>query len=497
MGRRESQRKPLAQPQYALPSPDNNNDKRPQQRRKQKPNTPSTKRLTSRHSAQGTSESKAHPLSPAEDKMEPKVHSAAQPCSHREHKPTGFRVSRHTAAFPCHRLPDSSPTLQESLSPKPEVGGLAGHGEGDSDTDLSESERLPGSSSGGVPPQLQLRPEVIEAEHCPSRSHRPRGHDHGAFDFPDFLPPPFNSWSLSQLAVFYNTEGRGGPRPRPVGPLERFLDRLLQLEWHQIQTVQGEEGRSAVSDVLSSCHRSHAAASSRLSSPKCILQCQRTFSLTFLSCLASHSALLSGCACTLCRIRYSTCSTSCCRSFHHTRQSRLSPMLERRGPTSLPKRCYSESRVKSSDRSSASRPQLLSSPVRTNSHLRRMQASGNIRNPVNGANTKPHSTAGGGSVGAATEPVGALGNVVDYRTRGFRRRSGSEQRRGGVERQKGASEKRRSGSEYRRGGAERRTTAEEREIKANDVTAILDNLPGLKHSPINRPNRQKQVGFVT
>ncbi|XP_028432483.1 uncharacterized protein LOC114554701 [Perca flavescens] len=497
MGRRQSQRKSV-RPQYTLPSPENNNDKRPQQRRKQKPNTPSTKRLTSQHSAQGTSESKAHPLSPAEDKMEPKVQPDTQPCSHREHKPTGFRVSRHTAAFSCHRLSDSSPTLQESLSPKAEVGGLAGHGEGDSDTDLSESERLPVSPSGGVPPQLQLRPEVIEAEHCPSRSHRPRGHNHGAFDFPDFLPPPFNSWSLSQLAVFYNMEGRGGPRPRPMGPLERYLDRLLQLEWHQIQTVQGEGRKSMGSDVLSSCHRSHAAASSRLSSPKCILQCQRAFSLTFLSCLASHSALLSGCACTLCRIRYSTCSTLCCRSSHHTHHSRLSPMLERRGPTLLPKRSYSENRVKSSDRSSAPRSQVFSSPVRTNSHLRRMQASGNIRNPVKVANTKPHSTARGGSVGAGTDRVGALGDVVDYRTGGFRRRSGSEQRRGGVERQQGASEKRRSGSEYRRGGAERKRIAElkEREIKP-DVTAIMDNLPGPKHSPINRPNRQKQVEFVT
>ncbi|XP_049892886.1 uncharacterized protein LOC126385361 isoform X1 [Epinephelus moara] len=491
MGRRQSQRKSL-QPQYALPSQENNNEKRLQQRRRQKPNIPLTKRITSLHSAQGTSDSKSHP-----DRMEPKVQPAAQHSSHREHKHTGVRGSRHTSAFPCHRLSDSSPDLRQRLSPNPEVGSLCGQGESNSDTDLSESERLPVSLSGRVPPQLQLRPEVIKAENCSSRSHRPRGHGQGSFDFPDFLPPPFNSWSLSQLAVFYNMEGRGASRPRPVGPLERYLERLLQLEWHQIQTVQEEGGKSAVSDVISSCHVSPAAASSRLSSPKCILQCQRAFPLTFLSSLASHSALLSSCACTLCCIRYSTCSTSCCRStYNHSRQSRLSPMLDCKRPTSLPKRSYSESRVHSSDRSSASQAQRFSSPVRTNSHLRRMQASGNIRNPVQGNNTKPHSTArdcGVWGLGGTTGDYG--GGVLNCRTGGFKRRSGSEQRRGRVERQH-ALEKRRSGSECRSGGAEQRRIAElkEREIKPDAVTAIMDNLPGSKHSPINRP---KQVEFVT
>ncbi|XP_035517055.1 uncharacterized protein LOC118327732 [Morone saxatilis] len=492
MGRRQSQRKSL-QPQCTIPSQEKNNEKKLQQRRKHKSNTPSTKRNTSQHSAQGTSESK----SPAEDRMEPKVRPAAQHCSCREHEHTGVRGSRHTPAFPCHRLTDSSPDLLERLSPNPEAGSLSGHGEGDSDSDLSESERLPVWPSGRVPPQLELRPEVIEAEDCSPCGLGPRGR-HGGFDFPDFLPPPFNSWNLSQLAVFYNMEGRGAPRPRPVGPLERYLDRLLQLEWHQIQTSQEESGKSAVSDVISSCHRSPAAASSRLSSPKCILQCQRAFPLTFLSSLASHSSLLSGCACTLCRIRYSTCNTSCCRSgLSHSRQSRLSPMLERRGPASLPKRSYSESRAHPSDKSSASQAQRFSSPVRTNNHLRRMQASGNIRNPVEGANAKPHSTARDSSAGAVRERSGLLGDVLDYRTAGFRRRSGSEQRRGGVER--GASEKRRSGSECRRGGAERRRAAElkEQEIKPDAVTAIMDNLPGSKKSPINRPNRPKQVEFVT
>ncbi|XP_029989636.1 uncharacterized protein LOC115419141 [Sphaeramia orbicularis] len=489
MGRRQSQRKPL-QPQYMLPSQENNN--RLQQRKKHKPHTPSTKSNMSKHSAQGPSESR----SPAEDWVEPKVQHPP-----RDQKLTAFRARRHTAAFPCRHLSDSSPDLLQGLSPHRQGGGLSTLGDGDSDSDLSESERLPVSPCHRVPPKLDLRPEVIEADptSAPTSHCRPRSHCHGDFNFPDFLPPPFNSWSLSQLAVFYNMEGRAAPRPRPVGPLERYLERLLQLEWNQIQTVQEESGKPAGSEVISSCHKAPAAASSRLSSPKCILQCQRAFPLTFLSSLASHSALLSGCSCTLCRIRYSTCSTSCCRSAHiQTRHSRLSPMMDRRGPGSLPKRSYSESRVHpSADR--ASRTQRFSSPVRTSSsHMKRMQAVGNIRNPVQGANNnnKLQSTARDQSVRAGREHPGLRGDVLDFRTGGFRRRSGSEQRKTGSERQHNASEKRRSGSECRRGGERRRNT-DLREIKPDAVAAIMDNLPGTKHSPVNRPNRSKQVEFIT
>ncbi|KAM7402748.1 hypothetical protein PAMP_017961 [Pampus punctatissimus] len=494
MGRRQSQRKSL-QPQYTLPRQENNHEKRLQQRRKHKANTPPTKCNISQHSAQGITDSKSHPVClRVDDRVELKVQPAAQRCGHREQK---HRGSRHTAAFPCHRLCDSSPDLPERHSPNPEAGRLSGHGEGDSDTDLSDSERLPLLTPGLVPPQLELRPEVIEAEDSSSCSRRPRRQGHGGFDFPDFLPPPFNSWSLSQLAVFYNTEGRGAPRPRPVGPLERYLERLLQLEWRQIQTVQEDSGKSAVSEVSSSCHRSSAAASSRLSTPKCILQCQRAFPLTFLSSLASHSALLSGCACTSCRIRYTTCGVSCCRSTHsHTRQSRLSPMLERRGPVLLPKRSYSESRVHSTD--SASRALRFSSPVRANSHMRRMQALGNIRNPVQGANTKPHS-ARDSSVLAGRDRLERRMEVLDYRTGGFRKRSDSEQRKSAAADKQDVLERRRSGSECRRVGGERRRAAElkEREIKPDAVTTIMDNLPASKYSPINRPNRPKQVDFVT
>ncbi|XP_072239086.1 uncharacterized protein fam217bb isoform X2 [Leuresthes tenuis] len=464
MGRRQSQRK-STQPQLQFPSQENNHEKKPQ-RRKHKSNIPSTKYKFLQHSAQGISVS--HPVLPAEGRMEVRMQSAAQHCGHREHKPTAMRGCKLTIASSFHQLLDSSSALLETTPPQLEVGGLRSRAQEDSDTDLSECERLPVSSPSREPPQLELRPEVIEAEDCVSHSYKIRGQNHVGFDFPDFLPPPFNSWSLSQLAVFYNMEGRAAPRPRPVGPLERYLERLLQLEWNEIQTIQEDSGKSAVSEMISSCHRLPAASSSRLSSPKCILQCQRAFPLTFLASLASHSTLLSGCGCTLCRIHYTTCSTSGCRSLHsYNYQSRLSPMLERsRGPTSLPKRSYSESRVHSSERNS--RAQRFSSPVMTNSYLRRMQASGNIRNPIQGATTRTQST-----VRDSIDHVGK-GDVLESKMGVFSRRSGSEQRRMEAERHQNGSEKRRSSSDCRKGRAEQRRLAkfQEQEIIPDAVPAI-------------------------
>ncbi|MED6262065.1 hypothetical protein ATANTOWER_013974 [Ataeniobius toweri] len=488
MGRRQAQRK-SPQPQCLIQSQENNHEKRPQ-RRKHKSNTSLTKCSAFHQSAQGTSMS--HPAASEQDKMMIEVSSTAERCVHRKHTRTGMRASKHTIDHPCYSLPHSSPDQQEELSPKREGEALSSPLQQDSDTDLSESERLPLSSSP-IASQLELRPEVIEDEDPNSHSLRVRAGDHGEFDFPDFLPPPFNSWSLSQLAFFYNTEDRGAPQPRPMGTLERFLERLLQLEWYQIQTVKAEHGTQEVSGVLSSCQRSTASAPSRLSSPKCILQCQRAFPLTLLSSLASHSNLLPGCVCTLCRICYSTCNTSCCRSIHsHSHPSRLSPMIDcSRRPAPLPKRSYSESRVLSTDR--MLRAQMVVSPARTNSHLKRMQASGNIRNPIQGASRRSHS-----SIRGCSDQAGR-GNESDCTVGLVRKRSGSEQRKCGGDRQLKGSEKGQSSSQCRKGRAEqgRAVGCTELEIKPDAVTAIIDNLPRSKYSPIQRPSRSKQVEFVT
>lgn len=113
----------------------------------------------------------------------------------------------------------------------------------DSASDLSDSERLPVPPSPCSPPQLHLRAEVFDPNDLDPYFPGPRGNQSG-YCYPDFLPPPFNTWSLRQLALFLNTEGRCAYRPQPVGQLEKYLERLLQLEWLQIQTVEMENGKT-------------------------------------------------------------------------------------------------------------------------------------------------------------------------------------------------------------------------------------------------------------
>lgn len=251
----------------------------------------------------------------------------------------------------------------------------------DSASDLSDSERLPVLPSPCTPPHLNLRAEVINPTDFPPPFPGPRGLSHGSYSYPDFLPPPFNTWSLRQLALFLNTEGRGAPRPRPVGKLEKYLERLLQLEWLQIQTVQEENGKP-VAPVPASRPRPHTAPPAHLSSPKSLRQCQRAFPLAFLSSLGNPSSMqLSGRFCPHCRIRYPFCNGTC-RSYAYQRHSRLSPLLERRAQASVPpKRSSSESRVPAADPGLAAWGKKPGSPLTGNSHIKRMQAVGNIRNP--------------------------------------------------------------------------------------------------------------------
>ncbi|XP_038015068.1 protein FAM217B isoform X2 [Motacilla alba alba] len=114
--------------------------------------------------------------------------------------------------------------------------------EDDSASDLSDSERIPIPPSPCTPPELILRAEEIDPvclEHIPEM-----GFKESEYYYPDFLPPPFNSWDLKQLATFAHVEGRAEFRPKPTGSLEKYLERLLQLEWLQMQTVQSERGRA-------------------------------------------------------------------------------------------------------------------------------------------------------------------------------------------------------------------------------------------------------------
>nr|XP_041576104.1 protein FAM217B isoform X5 [Taeniopygia guttata] len=114
--------------------------------------------------------------------------------------------------------------------------------EDDSASDLSDSERIPIPPSPCTPPELILRAEEIDPlclEHIPEM-----GFKESEYYYPDFLPPPFNSWDLKQLATFVHVEGKSDFRPKPTGSLEKFMERLLQLEWLQLQTVQSERGKA-------------------------------------------------------------------------------------------------------------------------------------------------------------------------------------------------------------------------------------------------------------
>ncbi|KAJ8385331.1 hypothetical protein AAFF_G00190470 [Aldrovandia affinis] len=216
----------------------------------------------------------------------------------------------------------------------------------------------------------------------------PRGLSHSSYSYPDFLPPPFNTWSLRQLALFLNTEGRGAPRPRPVGKLEKYLERLLQLEWLQIQTVQEESGKP-VAPASASRLRPHTAP---------------------------LSTLLSGSFCPHCRIRYPFCNGTC-RSYAYQRHSRLSPVLERKAQASIhPKRSSSESRVSAPNPTPASCGRKPGSPLTGNNHLKRMQAVGNVRKPppAQSPTSKLHPVPKNACTGAGTNrPKGQVGRKAD------------------------------------------------------------------------------------
>ena len=312
---------------------------------------------------------------------------------------------RHMPAHPLTHSPVPTPeALQQHYNQK-DV-------DTDSASDLSDSERLPvlpSPCTPCTPPHLNLRAEVINSNDFPPDFPGPRGIvgdedeiEKPSYSYQDFLPPPFNSWSLRQLAVFLHTEGRGAPRPKPVGPLEKYLERLLQLEWLQIQTVQAESSRPPGSrsrpqgfPSATTAHppRPHTAPPSRLNSPKGLRHSQRAFPFAPVnnppspaSAQHQHSRFP---VCPHCHIRYPLCNGSC-SAYAYQRHSRLSPLLERRARPGAPaKRSSSETRATSNEGQSpggqgcngggGGGAQTPVSPSAGRSHLRHMQAAGNAR----------------------------------------------------------------------------------------------------------------------
>ncbi|KAL2090760.1 hypothetical protein ACEWY4_013023 [Coilia grayii] len=373
----------------------------------------------------------------------------------------------------------------------------------DSASDLSDTERDPESPAAPLtPPNLNLRAEVID----PAEFQRPhpapsRRQCQFSRSYPDFLPPPFNAWSLQQLAVFLNTEGKGVPRPKPSDQLEKYLERLLKLEWNQIQTIRSESGdgdgacgsRSSTNSVRGAPRptgrpRPRSTPSAKLSTPKSILQCQRAFPLALLSSI-THPSLpvqLVGCACPHCRIRYPHCNGSCRTSNAYQHSTRLSPVMERRRrPAAVPKRSSSESRA----HAHASVPTLPShsyhDPGRMNgsSHLRRMQAAGNIRNP----SLSPPRLRAPGSVFAPTEA--GVGRGRDCGAAGAAGGEGGDTHgREGRE----VSQRRRAVSERRKAGP-----IAKQDLKVNGLAGTDHVVRSRDVASGRSTGRTKHVDFVT
>ncbi|XP_005000455.1 protein FAM217B [Cavia porcellus] len=143
----------------------------------------------------------------------------------------------------------------------------------DTASDLSDSERIPIPAPPFTPPDLNLRAEEIDPVHFDLHPHQ--GHTRPEHRYPDFLPPPFSSWDLREMAVLLNTDCKTEAVPRAGGLLGKYVDRLLQLEWLQLQTVQWEKskgsrarpsGAQGASGALKSPGRSKLTASA-LSKP--------------------------------------------------------------------------------------------------------------------------------------------------------------------------------------------------------------------------------------
>ncbi|XP_020837154.1 protein FAM217B isoform X2 [Phascolarctos cinereus] len=109
----------------------------------------------------------------------------------------------------------------------------------DSASDLSDSERIPIPPSPFTPPELNLRAEEIDPV-C-FDLHTDQGSEQAEYYYPDFLPPPFNSWDLNNMASSASTEYKNELFPHTIEPLGKYIDRLVQLEWLQMQTVQNEK----------------------------------------------------------------------------------------------------------------------------------------------------------------------------------------------------------------------------------------------------------------
>ncbi|XP_012511937.1 PREDICTED: protein FAM217B [Propithecus coquereli] len=197
-----------------------------------------------------------------------KVQHPESSAGKRQSQPEGCRVSSRLRSSLVGVSQPAEDKLKESVSPeaKPERNplgpsrcqGASGNrlfldfqsmkiikedADEDSASDLSDSERVPIPPSPLTPPDLNLRAEEIDPVYFDL--HPGQGHARPGYCYPDFLPPPFSSWDLRDMALLLNAECKTEAMPRAGGLLGKYIDRLIQLEWLQIQTIQCEKGKGA------------------------------------------------------------------------------------------------------------------------------------------------------------------------------------------------------------------------------------------------------------
>uniref|UniRef100_A0A8C1VGC8 Family with sequence similarity 217 member B n=1 Tax=Cyprinus carpio TaxID=7962 RepID=A0A8C1VGC8_CYPCA len=380
-------------------------------------------------------ESDLRPPRPERGQERQKIQLEPQCCREMLQSHVVLEKSRRALSLPLTPQPVLQQFTLQKQVPDLDSLRLLEHKEDDTDSasDLSDSERLPVLPSPCTPPQLNLRAEVFNSMDLHPHIPGPRTveNDEVRYSYPDFLPPPFNTWSLRQLTIFLNTEGKRAPRPKPVGELEKYLERLLQLEWHQIQTIQDESGRHVVPIIRTRGHaasvlangnqpRPHTAPPTRLSSPKSFRQGERAF---FSSVASPSSTQLSRPVCPHCHIRYPLCNGTC-SPYAYQRHSRLSPLLERKAPpANTQKRSSSESRASTAENRTTSKNQQPVSPQAAKAHQKHIQAAGNVRRASQELNTngKSHSSVRKGKTARSNEadkqkdPPGAKCGGVERR----------------------------------------------------------------------------------
>nr|XP_029512425.1 stress response protein nst1-like isoform X2 [Oncorhynchus nerka] len=395
-------------------------DKKQQRRQKHKPNIPSVKHNTntSELSTQGQLEPPSLHLLSALDGRERRERSRrreqqerrerreqrekerredqereAQSSHHREQKQTVSRRSRQVVSLPHNHssshssqvLPGGVPVGQRTAQVSGGLGCVEGDvggkekGEGDIysdiDTDLSESERLPLPSSPSSPPNLDLRPEVIFPH-----------------DFqPDLPGPEATPLVCSATQIPPSTlQLLEPPAAGCVSPPRGKTPPPLQTCRHGAGQVPGAATAAGVApDPDGSGGEWECVLCSNQSllfPPWCTLPPRETqLSQMHPPVPESFPFYFSSSLFSLCpAVWLHTLPRSLPALYwglpltHPLPAS--TPSLTTGAVSPLPKRSYSESRVHSAEK--ASGRQSCGSPAVGIGHLKRMQAFGNIRNPV-------------------------------------------------------------------------------------------------------------------